>query len=128
MLKRLTAIFFIFLIAGQVSAGVCGCLSDVSQPQHSCCRHKRSANDAVRRKGCCDNDCAMSQSERLPQDRTITSFEITSKAVAQPLTPKVENFTAVAVPNMAFAVTAGDHRLKYSRPPELYLRHHAFLI
>src|SRR4029078_12542220 len=99
--------------------------SDVSQPPHSCCRHKKSATDSVRRKGCCDNDCAMSQSERLPQDRTITSFKITSKAVAEPLTPKVEKFTAVAVPNMAFAVTASDHRLKYSRPPELYLRHHA---
>ena len=32
MLKRLTAILFIFLIAGQVSAGICGCVVDNSQP------------------------------------------------------------------------------------------------
>jgi len=128
MLKRLTAIFFIFLIAGQVSAGVCGCLGDGDRPQHSCCKHERSASDALRRKGCCDNDCAMSQSERVPQDRTITAFKITSKAIPEPAIPKLENFVPVESPSFASSIAAVDHRLKYSRPPELYLRHHAFLI
>ena len=128
MLKRLTAIFFIFLIAGQVSAAVCGCLGGESQPQHSCCKHERSANDSLRQKGCCDNDCAMSQSERLPQDRTITSFKITSKAVAEPATPKLEKFVPITTLNIARTISAIDQRLTYSRPPELYLRHHAFLI
>jgi len=128
MLKRLTAIFFVFLIAGQVSAGVCGCLCGESEPRHSCCLHQKSANDTVRQKGCCDNDCAMSQSERLPQDRTVTSFKLNSKAVAEPATPKLENFIRIVTQNAAVTIAAVDHRLKYSRPPELYLRHHAFLI
>jgi hypothetical protein len=128
MLKRLTAIFFIFVIVGQVSAGVCGCLGSGIQPQHSCCRHKKSANDAIRQKGCCDTDCAMSRSERLPQDRTNTAIKITLKAVAKPAAPKLENFAPIATQNIAPVVTVADHHLKYSRPPELYLRYHAFLI
>jgi len=128
MLKKLTAIFFIFLIAGQVSAGICGCVVDNSQPQHSCCKAQKASADALRRKGCCDNDCAMSRSERLTQDRAGVAFKFSSKAIAQPATPKFESFAPVAAQTIASASTAIDHRLKYSRPPELYLRHHAFLI
>src|SRR5436309_947504 len=106
MLKRLIAIFFIFLIAGQVSAGMCGCLRDVSQPQHSCCRHKKSANDSIRQKGCCDNDCAMSQSERLPQDRTFTAFKISSKSIAEPVTPNLENFVPISTHNIPTAAVS----------------------
>ena len=128
MLKRLTAILFIFLIIGQVSAGICGCVVDNSQPQHSCCKRQKASADVLRQKGCCENDCAMSQSERLPQDRAGVAFKISYKAIAQPATPKLESFAPVAAQTIVLAATAADHHLKYSRPPELYLRHHAFLI
>ena len=128
MLKRLTAILFIFLVAGQVSAGICGCVVDNTQPQHSCCKRQKASADVLRQKGCCENDCAMSQSERLPQDRAGVAFKISSKAIAQPATPKLESFTPVAAQTIALAAIATDHHLKYSWPPELYLRHHAFLI
>lgn len=128
MLKRLVALLFIFFIAGQVSAGVCGCFGDASQPQHSCCKRQKTERDAWRQKGCCNNDCAMSRSEKLPQDRTNTTVNLTLKAVAEPATPKLENFVPISKQQAIASVTADDHRLKYSRPPELYLRHHAFLI
>lgn len=128
MLKRLVALSFIFFIVGQVSAGVCGCLSRESRPQHSCCKRQKPTVDALRQKGCCDSDCAIQRSEKLTQDRTSTSVKITSKAMAEPAAIKLENFTSIAAVAIAPVVTVNDHRLKYSRPPELYLRHHAFLI
>ena len=129
MLKRIIAILFIFVMAGQVSAGVCGCISGYGQPQHSCCKHKKAVNDTMRRKGCCDdNDCAMRQSERLPQDRTDAAVKITLRIAAAPPMPKLENFKPVALQNFVPLTAAVDHRLKYSRPADLYLRHHAFLI
>jgi hypothetical protein len=129
MLKRLIAILFIFVMAGQISAGVCGCLGGDSRPQHSCCKHKKAVNDTMRRKGCCDdNDCAMRQSERLPQERTNAAVKITLRIAAEPAMPKLENFEPVALQNFVPSTAAIDRRLKYSRPPDLYLRHHAFLI
>ena len=128
MLKRLVALSFIFFIVGQVSAGVCGCLDDASQPQHSCCKRQKATVEAIRQKGCCDNDCAMQRSEKLPQDRTSASFKITSTAIAQPAAIKLENFTPIATIDIAPVIAVVDHRLRYLRPPELYLRHHAFLI
>jgi hypothetical protein len=128
MLKRLVAIFFIFVIAGQVSAGVCGCLGAESQPRHSCCKRQKPTVDALRQKGCCDSECALSQSERLPQERTNTTVKLTLKAVTEPALPRLERFAPLAIDNIEQTVGIVDHRLKYSRPPELYLRHHAFLI
>jgi hypothetical protein len=128
MLKRLTAILFIFVMAGQISAGVCGCLGGESRPQHSCCRHKLSTKDAIRQRGCCDNECAMQQSEKLPQDRTNATVKVSLKALIQPAALTLENFAPVKRQSVAPTVVATDHRLKYSRPPELFLRHHAFLI
>jgi len=129
MLKRLTAILFIFIMAGQVSAGVCGCLGGDSRPRHSCCERKKSVGDTLRRKGCCDdNDCSMRQSERLPQDRTNATARITLKIAAEPTMPKLESFEPVALQSFVPSTTAVDHRLKNSRPPDLYLRYHAFLI
>jgi hypothetical protein len=129
MLKRLTAILFIFIMAGQISVGVCGCLGGDSRPPHSCCEHKKPYNDMMRRKGCCDdNDCAMRQSERLPQDRTNATAKITLKVAVEPTMPKLESFEPVTLRSFVLSTAAVDHRLKYSRPPDLYLRHHAFLI
>jgi hypothetical protein len=129
MLKRLTAILFIFIMAGQISAAVCGCLGGDSRPQHSCCEHKKSVGDTLRRKGCCDdNDCAMRQSERLPQDRTNATAKITLNIAVEPTIPELESFEPVALKNFVPTSTILDHRPKYSRPPELYLRYHAFLI
>lgn len=128
MLKRLAAILFIFAVAGQVSAGVCGCLESGLEHQHSCCRHERSDRDTLRGKGCCDSDCAMTQSEKLPQDRASADIKLTLKAVAEPATLKLENYAPITIVSLAPFIASIDHRLKYSRPPELYVRHHAFLI
>ena len=128
MLKRLAAIFFIFVIAGQVSAGVCGCLGDAGKPQHSCCKRQKANRDAIRQKGCCDEDCAMQPSERSPQDRTNVTAKISVKAVAEPPSVRLEKFHPLSEGNAVPLVKTSLHRLKYSRPPELYVRHHSFLI
>ena len=128
MLKRLIALLFIFVIAGQVSACVCGCLGAESQPRHSCCKRQKPDRDAVRRKGCCDEDCALRQAERLPQDRTNSVAKITYKAEAELITLSLVSFAPITAQNLALAAAVTDHRIKYSRPPDLYLRHHAFLI
>src|SRR5947209_20214456 len=101
MLKRLTAILFIFVMAGQISAGVCGCLGGDSRPQHSCCERKKSVGDALRRKGCCDdNDCSIRQSERLPQDRTNATARVTLGIAAEPVIPRLESFEPITLQNV----------------------------
>ena len=96
--------------------------------RHSCCRREKSDRDALQRKGCCDNDCVIRQSENLPQDRTNSGTEITLRAVAEPSAVTLDCFAPFVVQDTRAAVDPVDYRLKYSRPPELYLRHHAFLI
>jgi hypothetical protein len=128
MVKRLVALLFVFVIAGQVSAGVCGCLGDVNQPQHSCCKRQKTNGDSLRQKGCCDSECAMQQSERLPQDRTNATAKISFKAVVEPAALRLDNFAPVAELPIARSTVDQDFRLEFARPPELYLRHHAFLI
>jgi hypothetical protein len=66
--------------------------------------------------------------EKVPQDRTGTSGRITPQAVAEGETPKIAYLAPVAFRRPALVRPTDDHRLKYSRPPDLYLRHHAFLI
>ena len=79
-------------------------------------------------KGCCDTDCLAQRSENVLQKRTEPASTI-----------KFESFEKNAeLPRMAFAPIAAadvarippfaDHRLKYSRAPELYMRNCALLI
>ena len=128
MLKRLAAFLFIFAIVGQIYAGVCGCAGGHNQPRHSCCKRQKSVGDTISSKGCCDTDCMAQRSENVVQKRTEPASKI-----------KFEAFKENAeLPRMAFApVTAADvarippfaeHRLKYPRAPELYVRNCAFLI
>ena len=128
MLKRLTAIFFVFVIAGQVSAGVCGCVGGENKARHSCCKRDKTAGDSIRSKGCCDADCMVRQSDRPVQDRTAPQAQLQFQTADEPL--EVLKFTFERAP-VYRTVSVNDftnHRLKYARPPELYLRHHAFLI
>jgi len=68
------------------------------------------------------------QSEKLAQDRTEPTAQLKFESVELPVSiPRIEfrpSRTRDVDPIQLFA----SHRLKYSRPPDLYLRHHAFLI
>jgi hypothetical protein len=128
MVKRLTAFLFILVIAGQVSAGVCGCIGGESKPQHSCCKRAKKAVDSISKKSCCDTDCAARQSDRPVQDRTASQAKLQSQTSDEPREALPFTFERTAIIRAVPVTHFTNHRLKYARPPELYLRHHAFLI
>jgi hypothetical protein len=128
MVKRLVALLFIFVIAGQVSAGVCGCMGLGNKPKHSCCKRSKDKANAFKAKGCCGANCMVGRTERPAQDRTASSPEIKFQEVRDfvpvipiVLKPVTRHATHTPAP---FA----NHRLKHPRPPDLFLLHHAFLI
>jgi hypothetical protein len=130
MFKRFAVLFFILVVAGQAWAGICGCLNTQAQPSHSCCkRSKKSSVTTVASKGCCDQDCSWSAGQRTPLSQSENSaVDVSSKVKAQPLTRIVWSLPILAVEQPVQAAPYLNHRLRYSRPPDLYLRHHSFLI
>ena len=128
MVKRLAAFLFIFVIAGQVSAGVCGCMGGESNSKHSCCKREKGGVDSIRAKGCCDTDCMARQSDRPVQDRRAPQPQLHFQTAVEPVEVLKFVFDRVAVRRTVSVNRFTNHRLKYARPPELYLRHHAFLI
>jgi hypothetical protein len=128
MLKRLAAILFIFAIAGQVSAGVCGCFDGGREDKHACCKRDKLSGDSIRTKPCCDTNCMSQQSEKVEQERTQAATKIKFQAVVHALQGEATMFSPIESRTPVVASPSSDHRLKYARPPQLYLRHHAFLI
>jgi hypothetical protein len=128
MVKRLTALFFIFLIAGQAYAGVCGCLSGQSMTQHACCKRQKLKIDSMRSTTCCDTDCILRQSEKLPQDRTQAVDKLLFQHIAEPLAIVQISFHPVLVRTAPAALSKVDHRLKFARPPDIVVLNCAFLI
>jgi hypothetical protein len=128
MLKRLAALLFIFVMAGQVSAGVCGCLGGENRAQHSCCKRKKMSRDAISAKSCCETDCLVRHSEKLVQDRTQAGPKIKFQAAASPVKPGLALLLPTTTRIAVVVSPYSDHRLKYARPPELYVRHRALLI
>lgn len=128
MVKRLTAFLFILVIAGQVSAGVCGCIGGESKATHSCCKRAKKSADSIQKKSCCDADCAARQSDRPVQDRTASQARLQSQAADKPREVHQFTFERTAIIRAVPVTRFTNHRLKYARPPELFLRHHAFLI
>ena len=128
MLKRLAAVLFIFVIAGQVSAGVCGCLGAENTDQHSCCKRNKLGVDEMRAPACCDKNCIATVSERLSQDRTELSVKLKFKVAIEPAAMQRVLFQPLPIVRPVTVSAFADHRLKYSRPPNLFLLHRAFLI
>jgi hypothetical protein len=128
MLKRLAALLFVFVIAGQVSAGVCGCFSGETRARHSCCKSKKATGDAMRPTTCCDKDCIVRSTQTVTQDRTEPAAKIKFKGEA--VLDQFAAFYSPARVTTAAATTPSIrvHFVRYPRPPDLYLRHHAFLI
>ena len=128
MLKRLAAFLFILTVVGQVYAGVCGCLDGGNEPRHSCCKRQKNARDSVSSRGCCSTDCMGQRSETLVQKRTEPASKITLETVNEPAEIPRMAFERVLALDVARISPFANHRLKYSRAPELYLHHCAFLI
>ncbi|HQZ81830.1 MAG TPA: hypothetical protein PLR83_01300 [Pyrinomonadaceae bacterium] len=127
MLRRFAAVIFILALAGQIYAGVCGCIGGKSEAAHACCKPKTAIENSMQGTTCCETACAMSHSENIVPDRLETLAKITIQAVE---------------PSRAVAFTFGERSVLYKynaptrvirgaasvRPPELYLRHRAFRI
>lgn len=80
-------------------------------------------------KGCCDTGCVERQSGNLAQDRNKPLGYLQFKKVGGPPgTHRILFLSTVIIARTVVAAPYSNHRLKYSRPPNLYLRHHAFLI
>lgn len=128
MVKRLTALFFIFLIAGQAYAGVCGCLSGQSMPHHACCKRQKLKIDSMRATTCCDTDCILRQSEKLPQDKSQAVDKLKFQPIAEPSAVVQISSLPVLVRMVPAALPKFDHRLKFARPPDIVVLNCAFLI
>ena len=129
MLKRVTALFFILILAGHVWAGVCGCLEMRGHQagKVSCCK-KKKAKPAVRAKNCCDAVCTAPMGERSPR----SPGEATVKVPA-PVTAAVEKLIVSLgwKPRLARAPLAPEVAVSSRplfHPPDIYLQNHAFLI
>ena len=128
MLKRLAALLFIFAIAGQIYAGVCGCISGDNEPEHSCCKRDKADGDSLTGKTCCDADCVIGSADKLAQDRTKPAPQIQFQALKISALLPTFTFEPAVTLQLLSPPRSERHRLRYSRSPDLYLRHHAFLI
>lgn len=131
MFKRLAVLLFILVVAGQAWAGICGCLNMQAQPSHSCCKRssKKTSAASLSPKGCCDQDCYWTTSQKTPRSQSENSaIDVTSRLKAEPVARIVWSLPALTIGQPVPAAPYFNHRLRYSRPPDLYLRHHSFLI
>lgn len=127
MLKRFATLIFVLAVTGQAFAGVCGCYA-VEAKMHSCCKPHDASYNSLYPKGCCDTECMARATERTSQGRAEVLAKFVGTPVAKPAASFAWSFEPVSVEGHAKTSQLGNHRLKYSRPPELYLLTHAFLI
>jgi len=130
MLKRLAILFFVLTVSAQAWAGVCGCFNLEKVSAHSCCKKGKSSVTSVSRKSCCETECGNLINQRVPRKQADTAALAWIDAKPVDLSPErvvwPSQLRVVEAPALATAFVS--HRLKYSRPPDLYLRHHSFLI
>jgi hypothetical protein len=131
MLKRFSALFFILAVAGQAFAGVCVCLDpQAAAPKHSCCKRPKKASASVASKGCCETECGQISNQNATRNASEnysvrfaprTGGEVLSPTFWPPLKEATFRPQALASPFL-------NDRHKFARPPDLYRRHHSFLI
>ncbi|MFN6962198.1 MAG: hypothetical protein ACK4S4_00355 [Pyrinomonadaceae bacterium] len=132
MLKRFAILFFILTLAGHALGGVCGCfdLERKGRAAHSCCKKSRTKITNVKSKDCCDTDCSMSRGERPPHGKAADTAAVKLKTKVPVVDVAVRPIwdPVVAASTFTPPSPAAGHRLRHSRPPDLYLRHHSLLI
>jgi hypothetical protein len=132
MLKRLFALVFIFVLGGQVWAGVCLCWQGSEEGGHakmSCCKKEKVQAPSISAKTSCDSPCGTPTNDRLPRSQSDASIK-----VPLPVLSAVEKFVN-ALPVRAnfeapplISKRSGDLPLQLSHSPDLYLQNHSFLI
>ena len=126
MLRRIAAIIFVIGIVGQAWASACVC-GDAT-PVHSCCKRKIEKNAYFSTKGCCDGETCVNQRSTTPAAGLTQPATVVTDTVAVAV-----NATFFTTPELNSTepvrdtVAAGSYRYR-PRPPDLYVRHHAFRI
>ena len=129
MLRRLAALLFVFALAGQVMASVCVCFESVNAAKHKCCIKTGSQATSVTPKGCCDEEnCQISGQSVLGRatGNRLVNFVPTAEPAGEG--KLLRPFAIFSVPKDLVPAPFVDQRIKFARPPDLYLRHHSFLI
>jgi len=128
MLRRFAAIIFVLALAGQIYAGVCGCMGGESETAHACCKPKTAVENSMQGSMCCETACAMSHSENIVPDRLETLAKITFQADEPAAATTPFSFGTRSVAHNINAPPRVVRDAASLRPPELYLRHRAFRI
>lgn len=127
MFKRTLSLLFVFLLAGQVWAGVCGCLGGTGSEMKCCKRSTEQAKIGAKR--CCGDICAEKSHTQAP--RSQSENHQTSVGVVQSAS------TTFSLPDFVLAKDGSRRNdLKsterapalLARPPDLFLKHHSFRI
>ncbi|CAN5729723.1 hypothetical protein BH24ACI3_BH24ACI3_07550 [soil metagenome] len=129
MLRHFAAIIFVLTIAGNIWAGVCHCVEMSSKSASSCCKRPKIQGDAFSAKACCDELCGGAANLSVHRTHADSSNKIPAPnfVAALPSIPfnPVSSINEFLSPVSA-EVDIGPAQL--SRPPDLYLKHQAFLI
>ncbi len=126
MLQKLFALIFVLAVAGQAWASACAC--GESRPMHSCCKRAAEKNSYLSTKGCCDDERCVTNRSTAAAASLSQSTIINVETAASPR--QLDRFSpAHFLPNEPVrGVVAKGFFRQWPRPPDLYVRHHAFLI
>jgi hypothetical protein len=126
MIKRLSALIFILAIAGQVWAATCVC--EDAEPVHKCCLRLAEQSDYASSRGCCGPENCEAAPAPTPAVRICqVNIAVADQAALLPFHPSFVRDQAVIEKTIPKVIMRGRYR-PYARPPDLYVRHHAFLI
>ncbi|MBV9215772.1 MAG: hypothetical protein JO053_06305 [Acidobacteria bacterium] len=126
MLRRTAALIFVLGIVGQAWAAACIC--DGSLPIHSCCKRKVEKNDYFSQKGCCEGENCVIRRSAPPLAGLSQAASVSTITAAE--ASKIFRLTFLKLSKnepVRDTAAAGRYR-SWPRAPDLYVRHHAFLI
>jgi len=126
MRKSCAVIVLLLAIVGQAWASVCNC-SEL-RPVHSCCKRKVEKNSYASSKGCCDSEnCSVQRSSPSATTLTLSTGVVGHiDAATSPSVPFSASKLFVKEP-VRVHIATGRYK-PHARPPDLYVRHHAFRI
>ena len=130
MLRRIAAFIFVLTVAGNVWAGLCECI-DMGDDHavSSCCEREHSEQAYMAAKPCCETDCNELTAVSVHRQQSESGIKIPLPAHVLASSPPVPALRmALSAGSMGIDASFVDLRLGFPRPPNLYLKHHSFLI
>ncbi|MER3429692.1 MAG: hypothetical protein C4324_01380 [Blastocatellia bacterium] len=128
MLKRVAAIFFVLLIAGNAWAAVCGCIDGGNRKMPSCCKKQQEGRNSMAAKQCCGGDCFVQSGN--------SRSSVKSEPIVRLSAPQAAAQNELNISPAIFAPAVSSRRPRTSSyrrphlppPPNLYIKHHSILI